>query len=182
MVNNTQYQVVSLGRSSSRFVILALLAFTLLGGMAHQAKAQVNLGLRFGYPTGLDATFGTGNNQELNLALGGFWGGRDRDGSRDLYGYNFMVAYHWKRNLRPVGLKWYYGLAGVVSRSNYRYGRRDYQDDFTGFAVGIPLGLEYSFDGAPIQLFAEIIPGIDINYGGLFTGGGLGIRLMLDKL
>jgi len=62
---------------------------------------------------------------------------------------------------------WYYGIGGrLMSR-----------DDDTHFGLRVPLGVTYLFADAPLDVFAEIAPVLDIApETELDLGGGIGIR------
>lgn len=159
------------------FTVGALALVTLV--LSPSAKAQVALGLRFGEPSGLDARFGMGKTNALNVAFGYNYRNRDR------WSAGAMVAYHWIKDTRSPGLKWYYGVAGLVSSRTYRtyrWWREEDEARFVALTLAIPVGLQYDFNGAPIQLFGEVLPGADILPGDLYLGASIGIRLQLDKL
>ncbi len=98
--------------------------------------------------------------------IGYFWNG----GSRITGLYEF----HFDFDGAP-GLKWYVGPGVHVGFYNDGYNNRNY-----GSVVGIDgvLGLDYKFEGAPINLSLDWQPSIEFNNGRGLNGGwgGLGIR------
>ncbi len=74
------------------------------------------------------------------------------------------------------GLLWYVGPGAHIGfwNSGYRDDHSDYGSAF--FGVDGVLGLDYKFNGAPIDLSLDIQPEISIPDGGFGIWGGLGIR------
>jgi hypothetical protein len=96
-----------------------------------------------------------------------------------------LIAYFWNRGVRftglyeihgPIsgaeGLKWYIGPGAHIGFYNSKYG--------DGAFIGIDgvIGLDYKFDGAPINISLDWQPSIEFGTGRGFEGGwgGLGIR------
>lgn len=81
-------------------------------------------------------------------------------------------------------LQWYYGAGASVSFFSYD---RDFIGDDGGIGLGISgyLGLQYAFDGVPIELTVDWVPtiGIGSNGGRGFGAGyaGLGVRYILRR-
>jgi hypothetical protein len=118
----------------------------------------------------------------MALAFGMAWGGWGRDnGHFHLHGdylfHNFSLIQVGKGRL-PL----YYG-PGLRMRSwnSGRYwvnGRwRDVGTNHTRLGVRFPVGLAYLFDGAPVDVFLEVVPTMDLIPGTSFDmGAGLGLR------
>jgi hypothetical protein len=96
-----------------------------------------------------------------------------------------LIAYFWTRGARftglyqihgdingAAGLKWYIGPGAHIGLYNSKYG--------DGGFVGIDgvIGLDYKFNGAPINISLDWQPSIEFGSGRGFWGGwgGLGIR------
>jgi hypothetical protein len=96
-----------------------------------------------------------------------------------------LIAYFWSRGVRftglyeihgdingAAGLKWYIGPGAHIGFYNTKYG--------DGGFVGVDgvLGLDYKFNGAPINVSLDWQPSIEFGSGRGFYGGwgGLGIR------
>ena len=63
----------------------------------------------------------------------------------------------------------YYGIGGRVI----------FQDD-PRFGARIPIGLDYQFTSAPIDIFLELVPILDLAPSTNFNlGGGIGVRFWL---
>ena len=96
-----------------------------------------------------------------------------------------LIAYFWRRGIRITGLyeihgdingapglKWYIGPGAHIGAYNSKYG--------DGAYIGIDgvIGLDYKFNGAPINVSLDWQPSIEFGDGRGFYGGwgGLGIR------
>jgi hypothetical protein len=76
------------------------------------------------------------------------------------------------------GLKWYVGPGAHVGFWSTKYkNEQGYGGAF--FGVDGVLGLDYKFNGAPIDLSIDIQPLVSIPDGGFDIWGGLGIRFTL---
>lgn len=104
------------------------------------------------------------------------------------------IGYFWERGARLVGLyEFHYGIPGAPGlawyvgpgahigfyNDNY-YDGRYYDGNGSGSFVGIDgvLGLDYKFDGVPINLSVDWQPSFEFgdNRGFIGSWGGLGIR------
>ncbi len=143
----------------------------LVTGIGSAAQAQNwGVGLRFGSPTAFTVKHYFGDNAwDLNIGTGpyGFYDspyGRYRGA-----GFSVMFNYLWRKDIAGAkGLEFYYGLGALLSSRGYYYdnngpGRAD--DRYrTVFGVGPTgaLGLEYFIPNAPISLFLEANPYVEI--------------------
>ncbi len=75
----------------------------------------------------------------------------------------------------------FYGIGGRVKvLSDGKGRRRNESDDDPRLGVCIPIGLDYQFGGAPLDIFLEFIPIIDIIPGTNFDlNAAIGIRYFL---
>ena len=124
------------------------------------------LGIILGEPTGLSAKLWTGSSNAFDFAAAWSFKG---DGHMLL-----QADYVWHSfNLIKVSsgmLPLYYGIGGRVILAD---------DPLLG--VRIPIGLNYQFDTAPIDIFAEIVPILDLIPSTDFDlGGGLGVRFWFN--
>ncbi len=142
-------------------------------------KAQ---NLSSGYKTGLGVKLwndGGGitlkhfvSNNNAVEAIGYFWNGGTR--ITGLYEFHYDIA-------GAPGLKWYIGPGVHVGLYNSRYYDNNPNNDRTsGSFVGIDgvLGLDYKFNGVPINLSLDWQPSFEFgdNRGFIGSWGGLGIR------
>lgn len=149
------------------------LLFTLIIGLTLSKAAQAQnwgIGLRFGSPTAFTVKHYFGRNAwDLNIgtATYGFYDnpyGRYRG-----VGFSAMFNYLWRKEIASAkGLEFYYGLGALLSSRGYYYddngpGRKD--DEYrTRFGLGPTgaLGLEYFIPNAPISLFLEANPYVEL--------------------
>ncbi|MBU0519026.1 hypothetical protein KKA00_04805 [bacterium] len=136
----------------------------------HEVEAQTQgfgLGIIVGEPTGISGKLWTG--QTVAFAAGAAWSfeGESLHLHLDYLLHNFDVI--------PVGvgqLPVYFGIGGRVNL----------QDDDTKIGVRIPVGLNYHFEEAPVDLFLELVPIMDmIPDTDFFLNGGLGLRFFFGK-
>ena len=125
-------------------------------------------GVIFGEPTGASLKFWLNDTVAIDGAVGASFNDNDDDDASfymhsDLLWHNFALI-PVPRGRLPV----YLGGGGLV-----RF--RHHDDNQVG--VRVPVGLSYMFDSAPVDIFAEVAPAIDISPGvrGEITGG-IGIR------
>lgn len=136
------------------------------------------LGIMVGDPTGISGKVWTGRDKAVDFGLAwGLWRG----------GYLHMHADHLfhKMDIINVGtgrLPLHFG-PGLRLRtwSNGRYWHRGGYHDHGGTRVSLgvrfPVGLTYLVDGAPVDIFVELAPTLDLmpaTY--LDIDGGLGVR------
>jgi len=120
------------------------------------------MGLILGEPTGLSAKLWTSSDNAFDFAAAWSFKG---DGNLLL-----QADYVWHFfNLMPVSsgkLPLYIGIGGRVVLA-----------DDPSFGVRIPIGIDYMFADAPIDVFLELVPILDLSPETDFgVGGGLGIR------
>jgi hypothetical protein len=120
------------------------------------------IGIVVGEPTGVSGKLWLGGQNALDMAAAWSFKG---DGNLLL-----QADYVWHSfNLISVSsgkLPLYYGIGGRVILSD---------DPLLG--VRVPVGLDYMFSGAPVDIFLEIVPILDLIPSTDFDiGGGLGVR------
>jgi hypothetical protein len=127
-----------------RKIFMISLALVLSGNIFAQDKG-IGLGMIIGEPTGFSAKMWTGEKTALDAGIA--WSftctGYLRVHS-DLLWHNFTIEVD--QGKLPV----YYGVgAKLLLASNL------------GFGIRVPAGLAYLFDSAPVDIFAELVPGIN---------------------
>ena len=128
------------------------------------AQHNFGIGIILGEPTGLSAKLYTGSSNAFDFAAAWSFKG---DGHLLL-----QADYVWHSSLTRASsgeLMLYYGIGGRVI----------FQDD-PRFGARIPIGLDYQFTSAPIDIFLELVPILDLAPSTNFNlGGGIGVRFWL---
>ena len=131
-----------------RTVVWTLVALA-IPGLAFAAGGPFGLGIIVGEPTGVSGKLFLSTQNAIDGAVA--W---SLDGDNDLH-LQGDYLYHWydvisvKKGRLPI-------YAGIGGRIAFRENR----DDNVG--LRIPVGLTYLFDGAPFDVFAEVVPVLDI--------------------
>ena len=93
----------------------------------------------------------------------------------DVSTFRFTGLYEIHNNINNApGLRWYYGPGATVGSRNYKNDRRD--NDLVASIDGV-LGLDYKFDGAPINLALDWKPAIEITPNTEFDAEGFGLSI-----
>jgi len=125
-----------------------VILFTILFLSAANAQSKgIGLGLIVGEPTGISFKYWTGSTTAFDAALA--WSFVD-EGAFHIHGdyifHNFTLI------TIPEGkLPFYYGIGARIKTAND-----------TKLGVRVPLGLAYLFNSAPIDIFLEIVPILDL--------------------
>ena len=136
-------------------------------------KAQgsgFGLGIIAGEPTGLSAKAWIGEGSAVDFAAAWSLEGRDF----------FQVHADYLRHANVIEvdkgfLPFYYGIGARIVILEDQF-RRDLEDDVL-FGLRIPLGITYLFAGAPLDIFAELVPVVELFPAtDLDLDGGVGIR------
>ncbi len=154
-----------------KFLILSLIATTCTIAASAQSMGSsytTAVGVKI-YPGALSVKHFTASNRAIE-GLGYFW----------QYGFRVTGLYeiHGDINGAP-GLKWYVGPGAHIGTWNDKW-KKDYPSRESGLQLGIDgvLGLDYKFNGAPINLSFDWQPSFNFVGYNYFEGGwgGLGIR------
>ena len=142
-----------------------IILISLIGLFSYGVFAQdkgFGLGLVFGEPTGLSAKLWTSERTALDAAVAwSFVGSGWLHMQADFVMHNYELF-----EVSEGALPLYYGVGAFIGlATDLNLGAR------------VPLGLAYQFEGAPVDIFAEIAPGIgllpEIKF---YIGGGIGAR------
>jgi hypothetical protein len=156
----------------------ALVAFGSGTASAHQgAGGPVGLGVGFGTPTGfsleIDATRNTPHDSSFELALG--FDVLENAGTyvHAVYKLNLFQIAHGN----TVNVPLYVGIGGYLFDYNNQI------DDGINVGLRAPLGINFDFVRAPVQVFVEVALGLELLHRGdnvpyrdLWVGGYGGIR------
>ncbi|MCB2218772.1 MAG: hypothetical protein KQI35_00145 [Bacteroidetes bacterium] len=141
--------------------LTTILVFLLLTIYSNGQDRKFGLGVVLGEPTGISGKYWTGENNAFDGAMAWSLKGEALYLHIDYLWHNFNLIQANKGKF-PI----YYGIGGFAV----------FSDDFRLGPQG-NFGLAYMFDGAPLDIFAEIRPGLEIlpeiDFG---IGGGLGVR------
>jgi len=138
-----------------------LIIFSVISLNTSFAQKDFGIGIILGDPTGLSAKLYTGNNNAFDFAAA--WSFK---GSGHLL---LQADYVWHSSLSRTSsgmFALYYGIGGRIIFSN---------DPNVG--VRIPIGIDYVFSTAPVDIFLEVVPVLDLIPSTDFDlNGGIGVR------
>jgi hypothetical protein len=126
------------------------------------------VGIILGQPTGASVKYWLNDTLAIDGAIGASFND-DEDNDTEFYVHSDVLWHNFDLLPVPKGrLPVYFGVGGLL-----RF--RDNEDN--QFGIRIPVGVSYMFDNAPIDVFVEIAPAIDLtpDVSGEVTGG-IGIR------
>jgi hypothetical protein len=144
-----------------KYRLQILVTFLFISLSATFAQSNFGIGIMLGEPSGVSGKLWTANTNAFDF--GAAWSFK---GS----GHMLLQAdYVWHNGLSQASsgkLALYYGIGGRVIFSD---------DPLVG--ARIPIGLDYNFSSAPIDIFVELVPILDLIPSTNFNlGGGIGIR------
>jgi hypothetical protein len=131
------------------------------------ATGHVGVGVILGEPVGASVKYWLNDTMAVDGAAG--WSGHEHS---TLY-FHGDVLWHkfdlFDISPAPGRLPLYFGVGGLVRFRNHGEGNN--------VGVRVPVGVSYIFDNAPIDVFGEIAPALDVapDLHGEVTGG-IGIR------
>lgn len=146
-----------------RIVLLIGLLLMVCAGSVPAQDDDFGIGIIAGEPTGISVKNWLTNKTALDFAVA--WSFSGRDDALHLHGDYLVHDF----GLIPVDegqLPVYYGIGGRIK----------FMDD-VNVAVRIPLGIDYLFEDAPVDLFLEIVPMLELTPDTDFElNGGVGVR------
>ncbi len=138
----------------SRTVFVLTVSAVVLAGAAAAGPAGFGLGVIVGEPTGLSAKAWLGGNVAVDAAAAwSFFGNSALHLHADVLYHNFSLI-----NVSAGELPLYYGVGG---RIKFVETKTDNGDKFK-LGVRVPVGLEYLFPAAPVGIFLELVPLLDV--------------------
>lgn len=152
--------------------ILSLFMLAGIFGLAspQTAKAQaggdnggnVGLGVMLGEPTGISLKAWNNSRSAFDFGVAWSFAGSDDD----IYLHADYLLHSWIDGVEQGQLAFYYGIGG----------RMVFSDDPTA-GIRIPFGLNYLIGEAPVGVFMEVVPVLNLTPDTDFDGNGaLGIR------
>lgn len=136
-----------------------------INGKSMTAEEQVHQGLGIGIiigePTGLSAKKWLTDTTAIDF--GAAWSFIDAES------FQFHADYLWhnydliKTKELSGSFSVYYGVGGRIKLKSSNNGNgKDSKDDDTRLGVRVPLGVSYVFKENPVELFAEVVPILDV--------------------
>jgi hypothetical protein len=129
-----------------RSIVIAVMAVMLFAGSA-VSQGSFGLGIIVGEPTGVSAKFWVTDRTAIDAAAA--WSFSDEAALHlhaDYLLHNFDLI-----NVEQGRLPIHFGIGGRVKF-----------EDESRVGVRIPVGLTYIFDGAPVDIFFEVVPILDL--------------------
>jgi hypothetical protein len=146
--------------------VLVMLLSLILINSSYSQHRRFGLGIILGEPTGISAKVNTGFYNSLDFAAA--WSFREDSHmllQADYIWHNFDLV-----NVETGRLPFYYGIGGRIIFSN---------DPQVG--VRVPVGLNYQFATAPVDIFVELVPILDFIPSTKFNFAvGLGARFWIN--
>jgi len=144
------------------FLCLSFLT-TILTTTAQAKDHNFGIGLMGGDPVGVNAKFWFSNAIAADVAVGYSFLGPDGVQIHGDVLYHLFSIFDVNKGSMPIYL-------GVGSRLKFQTGDNK-------FGIRFPIGVEYIFDSAPIGIFAEAVPVLDLSPSTKAGfNGGAGIR------
>lgn len=132
-----------------RTTLFAITFFIILSGYSLSQDKGFGLGVIAGEPTGVSAKYWMSSVTAIDAVLA--WSFVDQGALHihaDYLFHNFHLLNFETKGKWPV----YYGIGA----------RLKFGEDDTKLAVRIPIGAEYMFDDAPVDIFIEIVPMLEL--------------------
>lgn len=141
-------------------IMLCVVGALFLGA---QAKAEVGVGVIVGEPTGLSIKSWFSRTNALHVGAG--WDMREKNSEVQVK-IDYLVHNYSLFPVRTGKLPFYFGVGARINASN---------DSTVGLRV--PVGLNYMFAGAPLDVFVEIAPTLNLAPATAFNiGAALGVH------
>lgn len=147
-------------RKAVLLIVIGIL--TIVSSNASKAQdisdKNFGIGVMFGEPTGFNIKYRAGDLSAVNMGVA--WSLHERGEALHLYSDYLLHA--WVDGFNKGTFGFYYGIGGrIVLVSKATVGIR------------IPLGINYIFEDAPIDIFIEGGPVLDFTPGTIFRGTGV---------
>jgi len=129
-------------------IVVFIFCFT---GLAKSQKSGFGLGIMFGEPTGVSFK---GWISERSAIDGGLGWSFVNEGSVQIHA---DYLYHFYNVFETPNLPLYMGVGGRIKLKN-----TEHNTDMR-LGVRVPFGMSYQFTEAPVDIFLEIVPILDLN-------------------
>lgn len=131
------------------FILISLLVLIFASNILAQGNG-FGLGIILGEPTGISGKLWLNSKSAVDGAVAWSF---DKNSAMHLHGDYILHNFKWIE-VEEVSPPVYFGIGG---RIRFHEGKGD---DNVG--VRIPVGLDYIFSGAPLDLFLEVVPILDL--------------------
>jgi hypothetical protein len=141
--------------------LFPIMMFTLLPFVIRAQDNGIGIGMMIGEPTGISAKLWTGEKTALDAGVAwSFVGSGYMRIHSDLLWHNYILDVD--QGKLPV----YYGIGAKLLLASE-----------LGVGIRVPVGLVYLFESAPVDMFAELVPGLDLLPGtGFGMDAAIGVR------
>lgn len=148
-----------------RFVwVVVGIALLVSGTKANAAGGNFGLGIIVGEPTGISGKLFVSNTNALDAAAAWSFGSNTEFHLQMDYLFHFRSVIKVKSGKAPL-------FAGIGGRFKFREGADN------KFGVRIPVGIAYHFATAPFDIFAELVPVLELSPSTEFVmEGAIGAR------
>lgn len=150
-------------------IIISVVFLTFASSSLYAQDQDKDLGIGFmvGEPTGLSLKSWTGGNNAFDLGLAWSLGRYD---AVNIHGDYLWHNYNVFQEVEEGTLPLYYGIGA----------RLIFAEEDAVIGARVPVGINYLFDDAPIGLFLEVVPVLNLAPETDFdVDGGLGVRFYL---
>jgi hypothetical protein len=142
-----------------RLVILFFVVLSVSRVIPAEAQNSWGLGLILGEPTGVTYKNWLGPDRAIDAAAAWSFSGYD---SFQIHADYLFHNFTWTRDTDIKGnLPLYYGIGARLKLGSTNNGRLSRRTD-ARLGVRIPGGLSYLLEEAPVELFVEIVPLLDL--------------------
>lgn len=132
-------------------LILVVVFVFCITGLAKSQKSGFGLGIMFGEPTGVSFK---GWISERSAIDGGLGWSFVNEGSVQMHA---DYLFHFYNVFETPNLPLYLGVGGRIKLKNTE------RDNDMRLGVRVPFGMSYQFTEAPVDIFLEIVPILDLN-------------------
>ncbi len=151
-----------------RTALVTILGLALISGSALAADGRFGIGAIVGEPTGLSGEMWLTENTAIDAAVAwSFGSGEDAF----LIHSDYLFYNTGLIDVKKGSMAVYFGLGGRIKFAND-----------TQVGIRIPVGLDYLFEGAPVDLFGEVVPILDlVDKTELNFAAAVGVRYFFGK-
>lgn len=141
----------------AKSIVLTIMVAIFLGGPALASEGDFGLGIIVGEPTGFVGKYYLSNRNAIDGAIG--WS-LEKNNYMHLHGD--YLFHNWDLiDVDEGRMAFYFGIGGRIVLADDDDDRRD-NDPEDHIGLRFPLGLNYLFENRIFDIFAEIVPIMDV--------------------